>query len=241
VYPPGTPAKDYLQLYAQLFPMTELNFSYYRQPDPRMLERMAHVTGDEFRFSIKAHKSLTHEVTTGYRAEAATFKEGIAPLVEASKLCAILFQFPYSFHYTPQNRTYLRKLCDEFAGLPVAVEFRTSEWQRDSVYRGLKERSVAYVNVDEPPMEKLPTPTAVVSAPLAYVRFHGRNAQQWWQGDNASRYNYLYSEQQLMEWVPRIEQLATQAVTVVVAFNNHWRGQAAQNAREMKELIMDNG
>ncbi|MBD3314545.1 MAG: DUF72 domain-containing protein, partial [Chitinivibrionales bacterium] len=205
VYPPGTATKDYLRLYAERFSMTELNFCYYKQPDPRTLERMAHGTPDHFRFAVKAHKSLTHERSDDFVRDAVTFKRGIAPLIETSKLCAVLVQFPYSFHYTPRNRMYLKNLCDEFAGIPTAVEFRTGEWQRDSVYTGLRNIGVSFVNVDEPSLPGLPVPTAQVTSYLAYVRFHGRNEENWWEGDNVSRYDYLYTEEQLSEWVPRIE------------------------------------
>jgi uncharacterized protein YecE (DUF72 family) len=76
VYPPGTAAKDYLRLYAAEFPFCELNFSYYRQPDPRTIERMLHGVGDRFRFAVKAYKGLTHEITDGFSADAARFREG---------------------------------------------------------------------------------------------------------------------------------------------------------------------
>lgn len=237
VYPPGTAAKDYLRLYAERFAMTELNFSYYRQPDPRMLERMAHITPDRFRFAVKAHKSLTHERSDNPAGDAAVFKRGIAPLIEASKLCAVLVQFPYSFHYTPKNRTYLKALCEELAGIPTAVEFRTDQWQRESVYEGFRARGIAYVNVDEPSLAGLPRPSATVTAPLAYVRFHGRNRRTWWEGDNTSRYDYLYSDELLGEWVPRIEAMAEEASTVVVTFNNHRRGQAVENAAGLRAMM----
>jgi uncharacterized protein YecE (DUF72 family) len=246
VYPPGTADKDFLKVYAGKFTFTELNFSYYRQPDPRTLDRLVHMTDDHFRFAVKAHQSLTHAITGDFRREAAAFKQGIAPVIEASKLAAILAQFPFSYHYNPQNRKHLQAVCDELSGLPLAVEFRNAEWIRDSVCEGLKKRSVALVNVDEPALAGLIKPASIVTSHIAYVRFHGRNEANWWSGDNASRYDYLYSDDELAEWVPRIRDMAAKAVTVIVAFNNHWRGQAVQNARKLRkmiegEVVKDNG
>jgi uncharacterized protein YecE (DUF72 family) len=237
VYPEGTPGKDYLKHYAGLFSFTELNFSYYRQPDARTIERLAVTTGDRFRFAIKAHQSLTHEITQDFKKDAATFKQGIAPLIEASKLAAVLVQFPFSYHYIPKNRNHLKIVCEEFSGMPLAVEFRNSEWARDSVYEGLKKRGAAFVNVDEPRLSGLIAPSDIVTSHFAYARFHGRNSANWWKGDNASRYDYLYNDIELSEWIPRIERMAREANTVMVAFNNHWRGQAVKNARRLKELM----
>jgi len=236
VYPEGTPGKDFLKHYAGLFSFTELNFSYYRQPDPHTLERMAVTTGERFRFAVKAH-----EITQDFKKEAATFKQGIAPLIEASKLSAVLVQFPFSYHYIPKNRNHLKAVCEEFAGMPLAVEFRNSEWARDSVYDGLKGCNAAFVNVDEPPLSGLIKPSCIVTSHIAYARFHGRNSANWWEGDNASRYDYLYNDTELSEWIPRIEKMAGEAVVVMVAFNNHWRGQAVKNARRLRELVGEIG
>ena len=117
------------------------------------------------------------------------------------------------------------------------MEFRGSEWQRNSVYRGLSDVRTAFVNVDEPRLPKLPEPTEVVSSELAYLRFHGRNAANWWKGDNVSRYDYLYSEGELREWIAKIKDMSQKARKTFVFFNNCHAGQAASNARLMKELL----
>jgi uncharacterized protein YecE (DUF72 family) len=220
---------------------TELNFSYYRQPDARTLARMVHATPEGFLFAVKGHRTLTHETGGDLAAEARVFKEGIRPLVEAGRLACVLMQLPYRYHYTSAARTYLDRLCSEFEQLPTAVEFRNSEWQRESVYRGLAARGVAYVNVDEPLLPGLPRPTALVTAPHAYVRFHGRNAANWWTGDNTSRYDYGYTGDELAEWVPRIKELTTKSTNVMVLFNNHFQGKAVDDARKLKELLEEVG
>lgn len=238
VYPEGTPQSEYLRLYSEMFPIVELNFSYYRQPEASMLDRMLSVSEGRIGFAIKAYKEMTHEIAADrFAATVDEFREGIRPLVEAERLEAVLLQFPYSFHYTRDNRQYLAKLSDRLRGLPLAVEFRNSEWFRDRVFDGLRKRRLALVCVDEPRLPKLPPPVSEVTAPLAYVRFHGRNAEKWWNGDNQSRYDYSYHDDELREWLPRIASIAEQASNLLVFFNNHWRGQAAQNAQRMAELI----
>ena len=81
---------------------------------------------------------------------------------------------------------------------------------------------------------------AVPAADIGYIRFHGRNQENWWLGDNASRYNYLYSDDELNEWQERIATLSATAHTVFIYFNNHWQAQAVRNAEQMRKMI-DNG
>jgi uncharacterized protein YecE (DUF72 family) len=237
LYPPGAAKSAYLGLYAREFPAVELNFSYYSQPDRGTLERMVQATPEGFLFSIKAHRSLTHERSGDLAADTRRFKDGVAPLVEAGRLAAVLFQFPYSFHYTPESRRHLEGLCSAFGELPKAVEFRNAEWQRDSVYKGLESWKAAFVNVDAPSLERLPAASDVVTGELAYVRFHGRNRTNWWSGDNVTRYDYLYDAQELQSWLPRIERMLLRARLLLAVFNNHSRGQAVRNARDLITLL----
>jgi uncharacterized protein YecE (DUF72 family) len=216
--------------------MVELNFSYYAMPKTAQLQRMVDRTPQGFLFAIKGHKTLTHERDQGV-AQAAEFREALTPLQAAGRLGAVLLQFPYSFHYERPTRTYLDRLCSALEGLPLAVEFRNDEWQRDSVTEGLEARGVAVVNVDAPQLPRLPEPSSRVTAPLAYVRLHGRNRESWWEGDNTTRYDYLYGEGELQDWAARIRTILRKARTLLVAFNNHFRGQAVQNARMLKGIL----
>jgi uncharacterized protein YecE (DUF72 family) len=238
VYPPGTTQAQYLDLYAQEFSIVELNFSYYRMPGAIMLEKMLGKTPPGFLFNIKAHKSLTHERDDKSLENAKVFKDNIAPLIEAGRIGAVLFQFPYSFHYTPENRKYLDKLCREFHGLPAACEFRSNEWAKESVYEALRERNISFVNVDEPPLPKLLSPSNIVTADPGYIRFHGRNKVNWWKGTNVSRYDYLYDQKELDPWVSKIEAIMEKVKILLIAFNNHYKGQAVKNARILKDTLV---
>ena len=240
-YPEGTSRQDFLSLYSRQFPVVELNFSFYRQPSPRMLERMLSVAGPGFSFALKAHRSMTHEIGESWEKDVEAFKAGVRPMAEAGQLAAVLLQFPYSFHYTPESRSRLSELCARLEGLPLAVEFRKREWLQESVYQGLRERGASLVSVDEPALPQLLPPLTETTGSLGYVRFHGRNKAQWWTGNNASRYNYLYNAGELQEWVQRIKLIMEKVPLLLVFFNNHWRGNAAQNARQMRELLEEAG
>jgi uncharacterized protein YecE (DUF72 family) len=240
VYPPGTPKREFLALYAREFPAVELNFSYYSQPTARTLAAMVEGTPEGFLFALKAHRSMTHEITDSWQKDIEVFRQGLGPLLEAKRLAAVLLQFPYSFAYTPGSRKRLAELCARLEGLPLAVEFRKSDWMQDRVLEGLRERGVALVNVDEPRLPRLPGPGDAVTADLAYVRFHGRNEAAWWTGDNAGRYDYLYSREELSEWTERVKAIFARTRTMLIFFNNHFRGQAVQNAREFREILLQN-
>lgn len=238
LYPRGSCQSDYLSIYAQEFSVAELNFTYYRMPEATMTRRMVEVTGKEFLFSIKAHQSLTHEQSlVTLDNSCSDFIKGIEPVINANKLGTILLQFPYSFHYTKESRTYLDTLCKKLSFLPLSVEFRNGYWQRESVYRELSSRKIGFVNVDEPNIKGLLKAGTVVTSDIGYVRFHGRNAANWWTGDNVSRYDYCYSDNELREWIQRIMDIVQQTRIVLVVFNNHSKGQAVQNARRIKELL----
>ncbi len=241
VYPPGTQQRDFLELYAREFSMVELNFSFYGRPTAEQLARMAARAGDRMIFSVKAHQSLTHERPEDPGPEAAALRAAVAPLAERSRLGAVLLQFPFSFHYDVASRRYLDRLCRSLDGLPAAVEFRNREWQRESVLQALTERKVAFVNVDQPELPQLLEASDAATSDLGYLRFHGRNKANWWTGDNATRYDYLYSDGELEGWLDRVKAILRRARTVLIAFNNHFRGQAVQNARMMKDLLVRSG
>ena len=79
---------------------------------------------------------------------------------------------------------------------------------------------------------------AIATSPVGYVRFHGRNYKTWWKGDSKTRYDYLYSEDELQEWVPKIRQMEGEADVVYVFMNNCFGGQAAKNAADMQGLLL---
>ena len=236
-YPKNLPKKDFLAFYTSQFSLVELNYSYYRQPDEKQTDRMAALTPQEFQFTIKGFGALTHEIGENWREESAIFQNGVRPLVEAGKLLAVLFQFPFSFHYTKKNRLYLADLCESFSSLPTVWEFRNSEWYQEQVIEGMRERNLGMVVPDNPKLKGLPLPSTTVTSSIGYVRYHGRNSASWWSGTNASRYDYLYSDAELTEWLGRISAMSASSRILILVFNNHWRGKAVQNARQLKNLL----
>jgi uncharacterized protein YecE (DUF72 family) len=238
VYPEGTAKKDYLALYAKRFNTVELDYTYYSMPKAANLARMLLDGGPDLTFAIKAHETLTHKIDpAAWKTNANMYREAIEPVVQAGRLEAVLFQFPYSFHYTTDNRRYLGDLLSCFQGIPLAVEFRVADWYHSRVIEGMQKQGVALVSLDMPDLAKLPPTMDVVTAPFSYIRLHGRNARAWWGSDEVARYDYLYTDRELEDWVDRIKRIVIQADKILVYFNNHARGQAVQNAQTLIMLL----
>jgi uncharacterized protein YecE (DUF72 family) len=234
-YPKGLAQREWLAFYARAFDTLEVNMTFYRPPVEKTLAGWAERTPDGFLFSVKAFRGLTHERAA---PDFAGFVLGLRPLVEAGKLACVLAQFPQSFHPTPANQQYLARLREGLGELPAVVEFRDAAWATAETYAQLRALRLGFVCVDEPRLKGLLPPLAVATAPVAYVRFHGRNARQWYQHEHAwQRYYYDYTREELAEWVPRLRALDEAAAQTLVYFNNAWQGLGLANARTLKDLL----
>lgn len=236
-YPEKLPDKEMLGYYAQQFPFTEVNTTFYRMPNRFMLGTMANKTPLGFRFFIKAFQGLTHQRDPALFPE---FAAALEPLSAEGRLAGVLAQFPNSFRNRPENRTYLEQFREAMGpDVPVVVEFRHREWVADeSTFNLLSELNLSFVCVDEPQFKSLVPPLVRATADPGYVRFHGRNYQKWWHHEHPDeRYDYLYTEEELQEWVPRLQSLENSVNTVYVSMNNHRRGQAVVNGRMLRDLL----
>ena len=172
----------------------------------------------------------------------------LAPLQGAGKLGAVLFQFPPWFIRNRVNTAYLEELPGRLPGVRLAVEFRGGGWMEEKAAAAtlaqLERLGLTYVSVDEPQGFRSSTPPlAAATSELAYVRLHGRNRETWDKRTAAAsdRFNYLYDEAELLEWVPRIRLLAEGTRSVHVLFNNNYEDVGIRNARQMALLLADAG
>ena len=236
-YPENIRRGDMLRYYAQQFRAVELNFTYYRMPNATTLGQMAAKTPEEFQFVVKANSVMTHE----REREPEVFQQfcdALEPLTSAGKFGCILAQFPYSFRPSEHSAGYIRYFREQIPELPVVVEFRNRDWAQQETLEMLSELNLGYCCVDEPNLRGLMPRLAVATSETGYVRFHGRNAEQWWDHEEAwQRYDYLYSEDELREWVGKVETIAGKTHRTYVFFNNHYQGKAALNASLFDELL----
>ena len=265
-YPADLKRKDFLIFYSTVFNALELNFSFYGMPTAQRIFSFYERSEGRLSFSIKANRSLTHEVSRSWKNDAKEFKQAVFPVYEKDALCALLFQFPETFTYTKENRLYLAELLKEFDGLPCVVEFRCRNWLQERVLAGLEERNASLVFCDMP-MQHL-AQTSIISKyangaercmprhPLvnadctvgktAYIRLHGRNENAWYakasvqnpsDKNGSGRYRYNYSDEELIEFVPIIRSGVDSGKRTMVFFNNHPDGSGAQNARRLGEMM----
>jgi uncharacterized protein YecE (DUF72 family) len=239
-YPRGLAQTDYIAYYAQAFDAVEIDSTYYAIPAPSMFERLDRRTPASFRFTVKVPGAVTHAPTDAAPAdeEAQRFLECLAPIRSSGKLGAVLAQFPNGFRPSPDAFRRLEWLRRAWPDVNTVVEFRHRDWQRPETLRRLRAAGLGWCNVDEPAQSSLMRPDAQSTSHTGYVRFHGRNAATWWQHEKpADRYSYLYSAEELAEWLPRIDRIADATDETFVFFNNHANGQATINARQMAQML----
>lgn len=236
-YPENIDKGNMLDFYARQFNTVEINSSYYRIMPAAVFYHLQRKVPADFKFSVKTNQAMTH-IRDKNETLFEEFKASLKPLLDHHKLGCILAQFPYSFHYNSTNLDYLLWLKEKMDGLPLVIEFRNIHWIKDVVFDFLKKNEMGFCAVDQPPLEGLIPPLAIATSQLGYVRFHGRNKEKWWQPEQAyQRYDYLYSEQELQEWVPKIRQIANQTTDQYIFMNNHYKGKAVKNALMLMKLL----
>ncbi|HEV2737904.1 MAG TPA: DUF72 domain-containing protein [Candidatus Elarobacter sp.] len=242
LYPPGTKAREMLEIYSRVFSAVEIDSTYYRVPAPATFASMAERTPDGFRFSVKLPGAATHlpAGVSALPAEVKDFRAALKPLVASGKLACGLAQFPNSFKPSADAEKRLRALRKALPGLPLVAEFRHRDWQAHSTLELLSELGIGWCNVDMPHFSKLLRESADATSEVAYVRFHGRNFKQWWRPETPDlRYDYSYSAEELEPWVDRVADLraATGVRETLAFFNNHRRGQAVRNAEQFRAML----
>jgi uncharacterized protein YecE (DUF72 family) len=240
-YPAGIRPLEMLPYYAERFGAVEIDSTYYAIPRPALFESMDRRTPAHFRFTVKAPGSVTHipADATPTKSDAAAFRACLEPVRQSGKLGAVLAQFPNSFRPGPDAYQRLEDLTRFWPDINLVAEFRHRSWQDERTLEELRSLSIGICNVDEPRFASLMRPGSEVTSSIGYIRFHGRNYGKWWKQERASheRYDYLYAQQELGEWVERIAAVDDRAQQTFVFFNNHHLGKAAVNARDLAAML----
>jgi uncharacterized protein YecE (DUF72 family) len=236
-----------LEYYSQFFNTVELNSSFYRPPNPGYVYNWVRRTPDDFLFTVKLWQKFTHprmyKEATGEEAiiseqDIAVFYKSIEPLIRYKKLGTLLAQFPPSFKNDEQGQQILRAVIRVFSRYGLSVELRHRSWSDDEKTEELlREANVAWVQIDEPKFKTSIARELPITSDMAYFRFHGRNAEMWWKGDNETRYKYLYSVDEINELTDKVVEASKQTTMTFALFNNHWQGYAPRNATDMKKSL----
>jgi len=172
------------------------------------------------------------------------FAAALSPLRDAGKLGAVLLQYPVWFTPRRSNREEMVRARERLGDLDLCVEFRSPRWlaspeDQERTTRLLRDLAVSLVVVDAPRASGLETFADVTDPDLAVVRFHGRSDATWdaKATSAAERFRYLYSEDELREWVPRLEALAERADRVHALMNNCYQDYGVRNAAQLRDLL----
>ncbi|MFC2004845.1 DUF72 domain-containing protein [Chloroflexota bacterium] len=236
-----------LEYYSQFFNTVEVNSSFYRPPNPDYARNWARIVPDSFLFTVKLWQKFTHpkmyKDSTGEEASIALedvdlFRRSLEPLAGAGKLGTLLAQFPPSFRNDSLRRQIISAVSHAFGQYRLAVELRHRSWSDDpNTAVLLKENQVAWVKIDEPKFSSSIADELPITSDMAYFRFHGRNAETWWSGDNETRYKYLYPPDEIEELAGKVKSAARETELLFAQFNNHWQGYAPRNANDLKKSL----
>jgi uncharacterized protein YecE (DUF72 family) len=221
------PGKSMLQQYSSVFDTVELNSSFYRALDEGTILGLTKNTKRGFMFSAKINQKFTHELSLKLNGDSQNqleeFVQLFDPLLTQDRLGCFLVQLP------PSLKQDTQLLEDFLAALPhrydYVVEFRHPSWLDNATWLILSKYKVAYCIVDEP----LLPPDIHVTSSIGYIRWHGHGNRPW--------YDYRYTQQQLQEWIPKIQEVQKNAKKVFGIFNNHFHGYAPENCIQTMQML----
>jgi uncharacterized protein YecE (DUF72 family) len=217
-----------LSYYSKIFNTVEVDSTFYTYPNRNIVFGWAKYTPNDFKFSLKIPKVITHEknlsLKLGAEEDLRKFLDLLTPLHQRNKLGPLLIQLPPTFDL--QKKTLLEEFLKS---LPTenkfAVEFRNKSWLEEGDASLLEKYNVANTVVDEP----LLPPTIRITADFAFIRWHGHGKRPW--------YNYRYKETELQPWVEKIKEIERKTKEIYGYFNNHFYGYAVENSIEFLEKL----
>jgi uncharacterized protein YecE (DUF72 family) len=235
-YPENIQDGKMLDYYKDHFDTVEINSTYYTIPNPKVFYYLDKKTQDDFHFIVKLNQETTHKRKKNKESVEALFKS-VDSLIKSNKLYGFLGQFPYSFKFCNDNLEYLKSTKELCKDVPLIMEFRHDSWLRDETYSFLREYHITYTCVDEPDLKGLLPKQNIATSDIGYIRFHGRNKTTWYDTSKGDRYDYLYTEEELKEWMKIINEIKDKTRLTYILFNNCHHGSAPFNAKMLKKLL----
>ncbi|MFZ3246810.1 MAG: DUF72 domain-containing protein [Candidatus Acidiferrales bacterium] len=227
---------------AQFFDTIEINTSFYQPVRPTLAEQwIDHVSANpRFQFTAKLWQKLTHG-TDATEEDVRSVRDGFDVLRHAGRLGAVLMQFPFSFHNTPENLARIERLAEQLRDYPLVVEVRHSSWNDAGIESAFRSHGLGLCNIDQPVIGRSVRPSGRATSEVGYVRLHGRRYDTWLSDDpevpRYERYNYLYNVEELRPWAGRIKSVAARAKSTFVITNNHYEGKGVVNALDLLHLL----
>ncbi|WP_034763724.1 DUF72 domain-containing protein [Rossellomorea vietnamensis] len=244
--------RDKLKEYGAHFPVVEVDTTFYAVQPIRNAEKWVKETPEDFKFIVKAYQGMTGhqrgEIPFETKEEMfRAFKESLAPYTVAGKLAMVLLQFPPWYDCKKENVDYIRYCREQLKDFPLSLEFRHQSWfrpeYRDKTLTFMKKEGWIHSICDEPQAGEGSVPRVLEATheDATLIRFHGRNLYGWNKPNGEDwrevRYLYRYNRAELEEWIPHLHRLHEKSKDLYILFNNNSGGDAADNAKELIELL----
>lgn len=216
-YPPKTPTSKWLEYYSSVFNTVELNGTFYRTPKLSDLQKQAARTPDDFKFSVKVNKYITHNLRLN---EAENYIKEFEELIReglGQKLHRLLFQMPPSYHYSEERLGQLLKNVPHRE--KQVIEFRHQSWWNKDVVEALSKNKITFCNVDFPGLQN----PLINTTKDFYLRLHGV----------PDLFKSPYSDEQLKNF----KNALPESDSYTIYFNNTYYGAAYENAKKLREIL----
>jgi uncharacterized protein YecE (DUF72 family) len=233
-YPQGTRAAGMLEVYSRAFESVEVDSTFYAIPPVSTFEGWAARTPENFTFSLKLPREITHERALGAGSTALLEEFCERARVLKEKLASVLIQLPPQFDLTPENGRALRSFLPRLPrDIRFSLEFRSASWLKETVFDFLAEQRVALALVEgqwissEDNWHLAQHPTA----DFVYVRWMGAR--------NLTRFDIVQraQDENLQAWSGMLAQLAERGSQVFAYFSNFYEGHAPVSANKLKRLL----
>jgi len=221
-YPEKLAVKNWFEFYCEHFSTLELNVTFYRFPKLATLRQWYDRAPDDFVFSVKVPRSVTHFKKLNNTTDMMTDFYGLLKEGLADKLGAVLFQFPPNFSASDAHVERIINTIDPC--FDNVAEFRHPSWWDEQIISRLGAHQLAFSGISHPDF-----PDQVIgNTARLYYRMHGRE----------QLYASGYSEQQLADLVSRVDSIPGLR-RAYIYFNNDVQGFATQNAEMLLKLTKE--
>lgn len=232
-YPHGTRAAGMLEIYARAFETVEVDSTFYAIPPASTFAGWTKRTPDDFTFSLKLPREITHERALG-SGSIELLEEFCERARALKKLASVLIQMPPQFELTVENGRALRAFLPRLPrDISFSIEFRSRDWLKQTVLDFLAEHNVALALVEgqwiaqEDVWHLAERPTA----DFAYIRWMGSR--------NLTRFDTVErpQDENLQAWGKMIRRLTERVPRVLAYFSNFYEGHAPASANKLKRLL----
>ena len=214
-YPENLKSEEFLSYYAQRLNSVEINSSFYAPPSISMVKSWAGRTGDNFRFSFKAPRQITHILKLGKGSVEATERLGVTLRSLGEKNGPILFQLP---PYSRQDLKLLEDFLTNTSKMGERVfEFRHESWLNDLTYSTLEKHDADFCIADTEDMK----PVFKVTGKVPYFRLRRES----------------YDEKMIVDWTEKIREASRGSESLYVYLRHDETGDNAARALKILESL----